>query len=207
MNNWIKVILAGSALVAAPLLQAGDISRGEDLSGDCAACHGADGNSDNPEWPNIAGQGKRYLFEQLMAYKTGDRDNAVMRSQVEGLEEQDLRDLAAYYASLEPGVAGGVDPDLKDKGEAIYRGGIPDSGVAACMACHGPAGEGMPGAGYPRVGGQHAQYTAEQLRKYRDGTRSTDRNRMMRDVAERMSDDEIEAVSSYLSGLHRRERD
>ncbi|QIT57027.1 cytochrome c4 [Aquisalimonas sp. 2447] len=207
MNNWIKVILAGSALVAAPLLQAGDISRGEELSGSCAACHGADGNSDNPEWPNIAGQGQRYLFEQLKAYQTGDRENAVMAGQVSDLDEQDMRDLAAYYASLEPGVAGGVDPDLRERGEDIYRGGIPDKGVAACMACHGPAGAGMAGAGFPRVGGQHAQYTAEQLRKYRDGDRDTDRNRMMRDVAERLSDDEIEAVSSYLSGLHRRQSD
>ncbi len=207
MKNWIKVILAGSALVVAPLLQAGDISRGEELSGSCAACHGADGNSDNPEWPNIAGQGKRYLFEQLKAYQTGDRENAVMAGQVSDLDEQDMRDLAAYYASLEPGVAGGVDPELRERGEDIYRGGIPDKGVAACMACHGPAGAGMAGAGFPRVGGQHAQYTAEQLRKYRDGDRDTDRNRMMRDVAERLSDDEIEAVSSYLSGLHRRQSD
>lgn len=204
MSNWIKVVIAATALLAAPLLQAGDISRGEDLSGDCAACHGADGNSTNPEWPNIAGQSKRYLYEQLQAFQSGDRENAVMAGQVEDLDDQDMRDLAAYYASLEPGVSGGVDPDLKDAGELIYRGGIPSKGVAACMACHGPAGEGMPGAGFPRVGGQHAQYIAAQLRQYRDGERDTDRNRMMRDVTERLSDDEIEAVSSYISGLHKR---
>lgn len=204
MSNWIKVVIAATALLAAPLLQAGDISRGEDLSGDCAACHGADGNSTNPEWPNIAGQSKRYLYEQLQAFQSGDRENAVMAGQVEDLDDQDMRDLAAYYASLEPGVSGGVAPDLKDAGELIYRGGIPSKGVAACMACHGPAGEGMPGAGFPRVGGQHAQYIAAQLRQYRDGERDTDRNRMMRDVTERLSDDEIEAVSSYISGLHKR---
>jgi len=204
MSNWIKVVIAAAALLATPFLQAGDISRGEDLSEPCAACHGADGNSTNPEWPNIAGQGERYLYEQLRAYQTGDRENAVMAGQVEDLDDQDMRDLAAYYASLEPGVAGGVDPDLKDAGESIYRGGIPDKGVAACTACHGPAGGGMPGAGYPQVGGQHAQYTAEQLRKYRAGERDTDRNRMMRDVAERLSDEEIQAVSSYISGLHKR---
>jgi len=204
MSNWIKVVIAAAALLATPFLQAGDISRGEDLSEPCAACHGADGNSTNPEWPNIAGQSERYLYEQLRAYQTGDRDNAVMAGQVEDLDDQDMRDLAAYYASLEPGVAGGVDPDVKETGESIYRGGIPDKGVAACIACHGPAGEGMSGAGYPRVGGQHAQYTAEQLTKYRAGERDTDRNRMMRDVAERLSDEEIQAVSSYLSGLHKR---
>ena len=205
MNNWIKVILAGSALVAAPLLQAGDISRGEELSGSCAACHGADGNSDNPEWPNIAGQGQRYLFEQLKAYQTGDRENAVMAGQVSDLDEQDMRDLAAYYASLEPGVAGGVDPDLRERGEDIYRGGIPDKGVAACIACHGPAGEGMRAAGFPALSGQHATYTAQQLQKYRSGERSTDANRMMRSIAERMSDDEIRAVSSFIEGLYRQQ--
>ncbi|MFV8835028.1 c-type cytochrome [Aquisalimonas sp.] len=205
MNNWIKVVIAGSALIATPFLQAGDVSRGEDLSGECMACHAAEGNTDNPDWPIIHGQGKRYLYEQLQAYKSGDRENAVMQSQVADLDDQDLRDLAAYFASQEGGISGGVDPDLKDLGESIYRGGLPDEGVAACMACHGPAGEGMPGAGYPRLSGQLAEYTADQLRKYRDGERSTDRNRMMRDIAERMSDEEIEAVSSYISGLHKRE--
>ena len=203
MSNWVRVLLAGAALIAAPHLHAGDISRGEELSGSCAACHGAEGVSDNPEWPNIAGQGKRYLYEQLKAYQTGDRENAVMAGQVEDLDDQDMRDLAAFYSSLEPGVSGGVRDEVKERGEEIYRGGIPDEGVAACMACHGPAGEGMPGAGFPRIGGQHAQYTAEQLKAYRSGERDTDRNRMMRGVAERMTDEQIEAVSEYVSGLYK----
>ena len=203
MSNWVRVLLVGAALIAAPHLHAGDISRGEELSGSCAACHGAEGVSDNPEWPNIAGQGKRYLYEQLKAYQTGDRENAVMAGQVEDLDDQDMRDLAAFYSSLEPGVSGGVRDEVKERGEEIYRGGIPDEGVAACMACHGPAGEGLPGAGFPRIGGQHAQYTAEQLKAYRSGERDTDRNRMMRGVAERMTDEQIEAVSEYVSGLYK----
>lgn len=206
MNNWVKVSLAVAAMGAAQLLHAGDISRGEDLSGDCMACHGADGNSENPEWPKIAGQNERYLVEQLKAYQTGDRENAIMAGEVEDLSEQDIRDLAAFYAAQDPTVES-VDPDLKELGESIYRGGIPDKGVAACMACHAADGSGLPGAGFPRLGGQHAEYTAGQLQKYRDGDRATDRNRMMRGVAEKMSDEEIEAVSSYISGLYRDEED
>lgn len=204
MNNWVKVLIAGSMLVAAPLLHAdGDVSRGEELSGSCAACHGAQGESSNPEWPNLAGQSERYLFEQLRAFKSGERQNAVMAGQVANLDEQDMRDLAAYYASQDPVVAGSVSEDLRDLGETIYRGGLPDKGVAACMACHGPSGAGMPGAGFPRIGGQHAQYVATQLRAYRSGERDTDRNAMMRTVAEQLSDEEIQAVSSYVSGLYR----
>jgi cytochrome c553 len=203
MNNWVKVLIAGSMLVAAPLLYAdGDVSRGKELSGSCAACHGAEGESSNPEWPNLAGQSERYLFEQLQAYKSGERENSVMAGQVANLDEQDMRDLAAYYAAQDPVVSGSVDEDLRDQGESIYRGGLPDKGVAACMACHGPSGAGMPGAGFPRIGGQHAQYTATQLRAYRSGERDTDRNAMMRTVAEQLSDEEIQAVSSYVSGLY-----
>lgn len=203
MNNWVKVLIAGSLLVAAPLLYAdGDVSRGEELSGSCAACHGAEGESSNPEWPNLAGQSERYLFEQLRAYKSGERENSVMAGQVAELEEQDMRDLAAYYSEQDPVVSGSVDEDLREQGESIYRGGLPDKGVAACMACHGPSGAGMPGAGFPRIGGQHAQYTATQLRAYRSGERDTDRNAMMRTVAEQLSDEEIQAVSSYVSGLY-----
>ncbi|MCH8505971.1 MAG: cytochrome c4 [Ectothiorhodospiraceae bacterium] len=203
MKIWQSLAIASLALGVAGTTSAGDISRGQELSETCVACHGADGNSTNPEWPKIAGQGERYLFEQLVAYKDGTRENALMAGQVADLDEQDMRDLAAYYASQTPDI-GSADPDLADKGEQIYRGGIPDKNVAACIACHGPAGEGMAAAGFPRIGGQHATYTAQQLQKYRSGERSTDANRIMRGVAERMSDDEIRAVSSYIEGLYKR---
>ncbi len=206
MKIWHSVVLASTALVFTGAAMAGDVSRGEELSAVCAACHGADGNSALGEWPKLAGQHAGYTYRQLKAYRDGDRDNVIMYDQVKDLSDQDMRDLAAFYAEQEMSV-GGADPDLVERGEEIYRGGIPDRGVAACMACHGPAGGGMGAAGFPRVGGQHAQYNATQLDLYRSGERQTDPNRMMRSVAERMSDEEIRAVSSYLDGLHRRAED
>ncbi len=205
MKIWQRVAIASVVLGAAGLAHAGDVSRGQELSGSCAACHGADGNSTNPEWPKLAGQGERYLFEQLVAYQDGTRQNALMAGQVADLDEQDMRDLAAFYAAQTPEI-GAANEDVAELGESIYRGGIPDKNVAACIACHGPAGEGIASAGFPRLAGQHATYTALELQKYRDGERETDANRMMRDVARNMSDEDIEAVSSYLEGLYRRER-
>ncbi|MFO7859526.1 MAG: c-type cytochrome [Ectothiorhodospiraceae bacterium] len=205
MTNWIKVLIA-AAIFAPTLAQAdGDVSRGEELSGSCAACHGAQGESSDSQWPNLAGQSERYLYEQLKAYKSGERENNVMAGQVANLDDQDMQDLAAYFADQEPVVSGGVDEDLRDQGEAIYRGGIPEKDVAACMACHGPGGAGMPGAGFPRIGGQHAEYVVAQLKAYRSGERDTDRNAMMRTNAERLSDEEIQAVASYVSGLYEAE--
>ncbi len=205
MKIWQRLAIASVVLGAAGLAHAGDVSRGQELSSTCVACHGADGNSTNPEWPKLAGQGERYLFEQLVAYKEGTRQNALMAGQVADLDEQDMRDLAAFYAAQTPEI-GAAHEDLAELGESIYRGGIPDKNVAACIACHGPAGEGIASAGFPRLAGQHATYTALELQKYRDGERDNDPNRMMRDVARNMSDEEIEAVASYLEGLYRRER-
>lgn len=185
---------------------AGDASRGQEISQTCVACHGADGNSANAEWPKLAGQGERYIYEQLQAYQSGERENALMAQQVADLSEQDMKDLAAYYASQQVDV-GAADPDLAEQGESIYRGGIPDKGVAACTACHGPTGAGMAAAGYPRLGGQHATYVAGQLQAYRAGERTTDANRIMRGVAEKLSDEEIRAVASYVSGLYRANND
>ena len=203
MKIWQSLILASFALSVTSVSVAGDISRGQELSASCAACHGADGNSANPEWPSLAGQHANYTVRQLQAYQDGDRQNALMAPQAAGLSEQDMKDLAAFYADQEPQI-GSADPDLVDLGRDIYHGGLPDKGVAACMACHGPAGSGMEAAGFPRIAGQQGTYSAIQLRKYRDGERATDPNRMMRDIAERMTDEEIEAISSYMQGLHRR---
>lgn len=203
MKIWQNVLVASLALGLGGVAMAGDVSRGQELSGTCAACHGATGNSSNPAWPNLAGQHANYLYQQLVAYKEGDRVDPMMVQQVQDLDDQDMRDLAAFYAAQEP-ETGAADPELADLGEEIYRGGIPDKGVAACMACHGPAGGGMQAAGFPRIAGQQTSYTAAQLQKYRSGERTTDRNRMMRDIAERMSDEEIKAVSSYVHGLYRR---
>lgn len=191
--------LAASAS-ADPLIE-GDAQAGQEKSTTCTACHGADGNSSNPQWPKLAGQHARYTYEQLLAYQNGDRNNPVMSAQVRSLSDEDMRDLSAYYAeqTMQPGAA---DPELAELGESIYRGGNLESGVAACTACHGPQGKGIPMANYPRIGGQHATYVIQQLNAYRDGTRTTDPNGMMRDIASRMTDEEIEAVAEYIQGLY-----
>lgn len=188
------------ALALPVALQAGDPARGKALSQACAACHGVDGNSVNPEWPKLAGQHAEYIYKQLMDYKTGRRENALMAGQVANLAEQDMRDLGAFYAQQQtsPGTA---DESVAERGERIYRGGIPTAGVAACMACHGATGNGNPAAIFPRVAGQHAQYSSDQLRYFRSGQRANDNGRMMRNLAHRMSDGDIRSVSEYMAGL------
>jgi cytochrome c553 len=190
-----------SIALALPVgLQAGDPVRGQELSQACAACHGADGNSVNPEWPKLAGQHAQYIHKQLTDYKSGRRENALMAGQVVNLDEQDMRDLGAFYArqQMAPGTA---DESVAERGERIYRGGIPAAGVAACTACHGPTGTGNPAAMFPRVAGQHAKYNADQLRYFRSEQRANDNGRMMRNLATKMSDSDIQAVSEYMAGL------
>lgn len=193
----IGVLLIGLPL-AAPA--AGSIEDGKAKSVTCAACHGADGNSVNPEWPSLAGQHAGYIIDSLNAYRNGSRDNVLMLGQVQALTEQDQADLAAFFASQQP-VPRVADPALASRGERLYRAGNLETGVAACIACHGPNGRGNAPAGYPALAGQHAQYTADQLRQYRSEKRSSDPNQMMRNITARMTDDEILAVSSYLQGL------
>lgn len=192
--------LAAFATFATFAIQAGDPEAGQAKSVTCAACHGVDGNSVNPEWPTIAGQHANYIVTQLKAYQDGTRNNPMMMGMVAGLNEQDMKDLAAFYAAQTPAPLY-ADPELVDLGERIYRGGNLATGVTACIACHGPQGLGNPAAGWPRVAGQHAAYTAHELREYRDGERVTDMGGMMRDIARRMTDAEIEAVASYIQGL------
>lgn len=204
MNKYALIALAalGLALSAPVMADAGDPTRGKGLSASCAACHGADGNSVNPEWPKLAGQGEAYLYKQLVDYREGRRQNALMAGQVANLSNQDMRDLAAFYASqtITPGTA---DASMVELGEQIYRGGNAATGVAACIACHGPNGQGNPAAMFPKVAGQHAAYSAAQLRYFRDESRANDNGRMMRNIARRMTDAEIEAVSQYMAGLSR----
>ena len=199
-------LLAASAvtlmLVSGSTLAAGDPAAGAALAGTCSACHGPGGVSVNPEWPNLAGQHARYLAEQLRAFKAGTtRNNALMAGMVAPLDEQKMDDLAAYFAA-QPAPAGTADPKLVALGEKIYRGGNAATGVAACMACHGPSGKGDPQAGFPSLSGQHGKYTANQLHAFASGQRSNDPNQMMRDIAAKMTAEEIDAVSSYVQGLY-----
>lgn len=193
----ILALASGHALAAAP---EGSADAGKQKSAVCAACHGVDGNSVNPEWPSLAGQHAAYIVSQLEHYQKGNRNNALMSPQAAALEPQDMADLAAYYSSqtLSPKEA---DPELVTRGEELYKGGDPERGITACIACHGPRGQGNPLAGYPAVAGQHATYLANQLRLYASGERASDSNQMMRNIAAQMTENDIKAAASYMQGL------
>lgn len=180
----------------------GSAEAGKAKSLTCAACHGAEGVSANPLWPNVAGQHAAYTEAQLEAFKSGDRVNALMSSQAMLLSETAMKDLAVYYESLQPAAQPVADPALLARGEALYRGGSEAKGIPACIACHGPTGRGNPAALYPALNGQHAAYTAKTLRDYASGERKSDgKTRMMRTIAARLDDDDIEALASYVQGL------
>jgi cytochrome c553 len=197
--------LASGALVPAGLnAQGGSADAGQAKAAICAACHGTDGNSTaNAEWPSLAGQHPAYTVRQLQAYQDGQRPDPGMQGFAQTLSDQDMRDIAAFYAAQSIAVKG-ADPALVERGQRIYRAGVPERDIAACIACHGPAGKGNPLAGYPRVSHQHAPYLAATLRAYQSGDRRSDvsLNQMMRNVAELLLDDEIDALASYMQGLN-----
>ena len=203
MKNWL--VFAATLLLAGGVSQAiaaGDAAAGKAKSATCAGCHGADGNSANPEWPKLAGQHADYLDKQLQDFKAGkERNNAMMAPMVATLSEQDMADLAAYY-SAQTIQMGAADKALVELGEKIYRGGNPSSGVAACIGCHGPTGTGNPAANFPSISGQHAKYVENQLYAFKKGERANDAGKMMRNTAAKMTDEEIKAVASYVQGLH-----
>lgn len=182
----------------------GDPVAGKEKSQTCAACHGVDGNSTTPMWPKIAGQHETYILKQLMDFQSGARENAQMTPMAAPLTEQDMQDIAAYYASQEVKI-GKADPAAIELGQRVYRAGNIEAGVPACMACHGPTGRGNPAAGYPSLSGQHAEYTKSQLNAFRQDIRTNDKNEVMRTIVDRMTDDEISSVAEYLQGLHFRE--
>ncbi|MDX1498620.1 MAG: c-type cytochrome [Woeseiaceae bacterium] len=200
------ITLAVSVLLAATShaesLVDGSVEAGQAKSVTCAACHGQAGNSANPQWPNLAGQNARYLVEQLNAFKDGLRVNALMSSQATMLTDEDMRNLAVYYESLPAPVAAVANPKTVAKAEAIYRGGRESADIPACLACHGPAGRGNAAAGYPALNGQHAAYTAKTLRDYATRARkSGGKTLVMQQIADRLTEDEIDALASYVQGL------
>ena len=197
---------AGLALVAtqaqADSLVDGSADAGKAKAITCTACHGAEGNSANAMWPNIAGQNAPYLLAQMAAFKDGSRTDPIMSSQAMMLNDEDLADLAVYFESLPAAAQSVADAKSIDRGEALYRGGNSETGASACLACHGPTGRGNPAAKYPALQGQHATYTAKQLNDYAAGTRTTDgKTSIMRDIATRLSKEDIAALSSYMQGL------
>ncbi|MCC5856080.1 MAG: cytochrome c4 [Idiomarina sp.] len=205
------VFFAGQAsVVAAETVErlVGDPEAGQQKSQTCAACHGPTGNSPVGDFPNIAGQGQRYLFKQLVDYRTGvetngerGRYNMLMADQVANLTDQDMMDLAAFYAAQENEV-GSAPEEIIAEAQRLFLGGDVDRGITACAACHGPRGNGMSLAAFPLLSGQHAQYTAEQLRAFRSGERANDPSGMMRDIAVRLTDRDIEILSQYINGLY-----
>ena len=197
--------ISGSAL-------AGDASAGKAKTMVCSACHGVYGNSAVPTFPKLAGQNERYLVKQMQDIKSGARPVPTMAGQLDNMSDEDLANIAAFYAG-EQGTGGQADPAKIALGGNVYRGGVSASGVAACVACHGAAGGGNAPAGFPVLAGQHADYIADQLRRFRTGAENTlEQNpagrtndgdaRMMRDTALRMTDNEIDAVASFIAGLH-----
>ena len=201
MKKWLVSVSIALAFGAASVQAAGDAAAGKTKSATCVACHGPNGNSPtNPVWPKLAGQHPSYIMKQLNEFKSGDRKDNLMSPMAAPLAEQDMLDLAAYFSSKEQ-TAGTAKADQVAVGEQLYRAGNPETGVAACMACHGPTGIGNGPANFPRISGQHAVYVEKALKDFRSGARSNDVNQMMRGVVAKMTDAEIAAVAQYVQGL------
>lgn len=194
--------LQGLASSAAAPLQ-GDAARGKAISDTCATCHGTDGKAIMPAYPNLGGQHASYIVHSLVEFKKGAqgmRNNPIMMGMAMPLSDQDMADLGAYYES-QPIIYGEADPALVARGEKIYRGGIPSEKVPACSGCHGPKGEGIPSAKYPNLAGQNYDYLMLQLVAFKKGERKGP-NGMMGGVTKNLSEKDMEAVASYIQGLH-----
>jgi cytochrome c553 len=201
MKNLAFAVLAMFGAVSTAHA-AGDAAAGQTKSAMCAACHGATGSKTTlPTYPTLAGQHASYIAKQLADFKSGARMDPIMMGMVAALSEQDMADIAAYFASQAASV-GSADAEKAAAGKKIYEGGDKVKGVSACMACHGPSGAGNPGAAFPGLGGQNKDYVVKALKDFRSGTRSNDLNGMMRDIAAKMSDSDIDNVAEYIVGLH-----
>jgi len=195
-----KQLIAALVLISASSIAyaAGDATAGKSKAAACAACHMADGNSMIPNFPKIAGQHESYIVKQLTEFKAGTRKDATMLGMTAALSEQDMADIGAFFASQSAGI-GSANAEQAAMGKKVYQAGNKESGLSACMACHGPAGKGNAGAKFPSLNGQHAIYTIKQLKDFRSGARS---NVMMNDIAAKMSDAEINSVAEFIQGLY-----
>jgi cytochrome c553 len=199
-----KLAIAAMVMIGAvgTVSAAGNPAAGKEKSITCVACHNADGNSMVPTFPNIAGQHADYIVKQLRDFKSEARKDPTMLPMVAGLSEEDMADLAAFYATQTPAIGVAADKEKAERGRQIFLGGDAAKGLTACVACHGPNGAGMVGAQFPALRGQHTTYTIKALQEFRSGTRTNDANNMMQDVAARMSDSDIAAVAEFIAGLH-----
>lgn len=198
----LLMVMGVGAFAVEPVMLQGDAAHGKTLTTTCVACHGVDGKALIPTYPNLAGQDQGYLLISLQEFKkgaTGTRNNPIMGGMVAALSDQDMADLAAYYAN-QPAVTGGeADPSMVAAGERLYRGGNGAEGIPACSACHGPRGEGNALSRVPRLSGQNADYIIAQLKAYQDGLRT---HAMMDGVVHHMNTKDMQAVASYIQGLH-----
>jgi len=200
----VRVVIVAALFAAVPpatVFADGNAEAGAAKSAVCAACHGQNGHSVNPVWPNLAGQHATYIFDQVKAIKTGEkRVNPTMQPIVASMSDEDIKDIAAYYASQ---TEGGLeaDPSYWKPGEKIYRGGVQARNVPACIACHGPTGRGNAPGRYPALRAQHAEYTMKQLRDYKSGDRKTGPGNIMQTIAARLTEEEMRNLASYIQGL------
>ncbi len=204
MKFFIRAAASILAVISLQAVAEGDAAAGQAKSAICAACHGADGNSVVPNWPKLAGQHADYLVRQFTLIKSGARSVPEMVGIVAGISDQDSEDIAAWFSS-QTNNGGVADPSAVALGQRIYKAGNVESGVPACMSCHGPAGEGNPLAGYPALAGQHAMYTSKMLTGFHAGDHWGDDDGpsvVMKGVAEKLRSEEIEAVASYIQGLY-----
>jgi cytochrome c553 len=201
MRLWVGVVMfvAGAVLTATAQAQ-GSAEAGATKAAVCLACHGLNGNSTSGEWPSLAGQNANYVAEQLRLFRTGKRNNPVMMPLAMGLSDEDIADLAAYYAAQKPtGLE--ADPSYWQAGEKLYRGGNVAKNVPACIACHGPLGRGNAPAAYPALRAQQSVYTQKQLNDYAAALRPGEKAKIMESIAKRMSADDIRNVASYIQGM------
>ncbi|MEC6908911.1 c-type cytochrome [Photobacterium piscicola] len=203
-----KLVLIFTLVASYSAWAQGDVDAGKLKATTCVACHGSDGNATIGQYPKLAGQHADYLAKQLADYKLAvtssgaqGRSNAVMAGMAAALSATDMADLSAYFSSLP--LSGNTTPkNVIAIAEPLYRFGDPERGIAACISCHGPRGNGSSLSGFPKISGQNAQYTQLQLQAFRSSARNNDLNAMMRSVAVKLSDDEISALSAYVGGLH-----
>lgn len=199
---FAAVVALGLAFSAqADVFVDGDAEAGKTKAAACGACHGADGNASIAVNPKLAGQNASYIVAQLKHFKSGERENPIMQGMSAGLSDQDMADIAVFYSKQTVKV-GAASETLWARGQDIYRGGIPEVGVPACTGCHGPQGEGNPGAQFPALSGQNAEYTEAQLFAYRKEARINPKAQVMIGVSRGLSDKDIKAVADYLQGLH-----
>ncbi len=202
MNKLLLSLMISLGMTGAVQAAEGDAAAGQAKAAACVACHGADGNSPAPTFPKLAGQNPSYIVKQLKDIKEGARTAPVMIPFANMIgTEQARADVAAFYASQEPKKGPEGAPELLAKGKEIYHSGLIDKAIPACTACHGPDGNGNNLAVFPQLKYQHAMYTEQQLKAFRDGTRTNDPGAMMQDIAGKMSDEEIKAVAASIQSM------